>query len=252
MPIILITGASSGFGAATARKFAAQGYDLIITARREARLNALAESIQKESTVKIWPLVFDVKNREACEASVASLPEAWRQIDILVNNAGLAAGRAPFDQAAPDDWEAMIDTNVKGLLYVSRAVLPFMIARKKGHIINIGSTAGNEVYINGNVYCATKFAVDALSQSMRIDLLPHSIKVTNIKPGAAETEFSLVRFKGDASKASQVYQGFKPLDAEDVAGIIYYTATLPPHVCINDLTVTPLAQATMNYMQRDA
>lgn len=248
MPIVLITGASSGFGAAAARKFASHGYDLIITARRAEKLKELADSIKN---VKVLPLIFDVRDSGATNNSIAGLPEEWKQIDILINNAGLAAGRAPFDQGAPDDWEQMIDTNVKGLLYVSRAVLPYMISRKKGHIINIGSTAGNEVYVNGNVYCATKFAVDALSQSMRIDLLPHSIKVTNIKPGAAETEFSLVRFKGDAAQASKVYEGFKPLQAEDVADIIYYTATLPPHVCINDLTVTPLAQATMNYIKRD-
>ncbi|MBC8034012.1 MAG: SDR family NAD(P)-dependent oxidoreductase [Chitinophagaceae bacterium] len=251
MPIVLITGASSGFGAATAKKFAANGYDLILTARRKERLDALAGSIQENTGVKTHTLVFDVRDKEAVDQAIEILPEHWKQIDILINNAGLAAGRAPFDQSAINDWETMIDTNVKGLIYVTRAVLPFMIVRKKGHIINIGSTAGNEVYQNGNVYCATKFAVDALSQSMRIDLLPHAIKVTNIKPGAAETEFSLVRFKGDASQAAKVYEGFKALQAEDVADIIYYTTTLPAHVCINDLTVTPLAQATVNYIQRD-
>lgn len=250
MPTILITGASSGFGAAAARKFASHGYNLIITARRKERLDELTASIKKETGVKVLPLVFDVRDRNAATEQISSLPEEWQQIDVLLNNAGLAAGRAPFDEADMDDWETMIDTNIKGLLYVTKAVLPFMKARKKGHIINLGSIAGNEVYINGNVYCATKFAVDALSQSMRIDLLPHYIKVTNIKPGAAETEFSLVRFKGDAEAASKVYEGYQPLTPEDVADIIFYTATLPSHVCINDLTVTPLAQATMNYFKK--
>lgn len=251
MPIVFITGASSGFGAATARLFASKGYDLIISARREDRIKDLAETLIQQHGVRVLPLVFDVRDREKTTQTISSLPEAWQAIDVLINNAGLAAGRASFEQADIDDWDTMIDTNVKGLLYVTKAVLPFMIPRKKGHIINIGSIAGNEVYINGNAYCATKFAVDALSQSLRIDLLPHAIKVTNIKPGAAETEFSLVRFKGDAASASKVYEGYQPLSAEDVAGIIYYTASLPAHVCINDLTVTPLAQATMNYFQKN-
>lgn len=251
MPIALITGASSGFGAAAASKFAENGYDLIITARREDKLQQLASSLIATHAVKVLPLVFDVRDRATTTSLLSSLPVEWQPIDILINNAGLAAGRASFDEADMDDWETMIDTNVKGLLYVTKAILPYMIARKKGHIINIGSIAGNEAYINGNAYCATKFAVDALSQSMRIDLLPHSIKVTNIKPGAAETEFSLVRFKGDAIAASKVYEGFQPLSAQDVADIIYYTTTLPAYVCINDLTVTPLAQATPNYIHRE-
>lgn len=248
--IVLITGASSGFGEACARKFAASNHDLIITGRREDRLNKLASELQEKHPIKVLPLTFDVQDKQAVFSQIENLPTAWKQIDILVNNAGLALGRAFFDQADLDDWETMIDTNVKGLLYVSKAVVPLMIARKTGHIINLGSIAGKEVYEKGNVYCASKFAVDAISKSMRIDLLQHHIKVTAIHPGAAETEFSTVRFKGDQDQAGKIYEGYKPLSAEDVADTIHYCASLPPHVCINEVNITCLAQANSFYYNK--
>ena len=188
-------------------------------------------------------LVFDVQHNDQVHQNLANLPQEWKEIDVLVNNAGLALGRDPFDKGSIHDWETMIDTNLKGLLYVTKAVLPYMTSKNKGHIINIGSVAGKEVYENGNVYCASKFGVDAISKSLRIDLLPHRIKVTAIHPGAAVTEFATVRYKGDAEKAKQTYQGFTPLNPEDIADITWYCATLPPHVCINDLVVTCTAQA---------
>jgi len=245
--IILITGATSGFGKAIAEKFAANKWNCIITGRRKERLQQIAEELSSKHQTQILPLVFDVQQKEEVFSQIENLPEQWRVIDVLVNNAGLALGRDTFDKASLDDWETMIDTNVKGLLYVSKAVLPLMIAKNKGHIINIGSTAAKEVYMNGNVYCATKHAVDAISKAQRMDLLPHKIKVTAIHPGAAETEFSIVRFKGDEQKANTVYEGFEPLHAEDIAGICYYCATLPEHVCINDLVVTCTAQANSFY-----
>lgn len=241
--IILVTGATSGFGKAIAEKFASHGWNCIITGRRKGRLDELANLLTTSYGIRVLPLNFDVQNREEVFNHVQSIPEEWQAIDVLVNNAGLAAGRDSFDTASIDDWDAMIDTNVKGLLYMSKAVLPFFIGRKKGHIINIGSTAGKEVYTNGNVYCASKFAVDAISKAQRIDLLPYKIKVTAIHPGAAETEFSLVRFKGDEAKAKAIYDGFVPLQASDIADTVYYCATLPPHVCINDLVITCTAQA---------
>ncbi len=240
---VFITGATSGFGEAAAEKFAAEGHNLVITGRREERLKAISERLQSAYNVKIKTLVFDVRNRGQVFESVRSLPEEWKYIDILINNAGLALGRDFIDEGDIDDWDAMIDTNIKGLLYVSKAVIPLMTARNKGHIINLGSVAGKEVYEKGNVYCGTKFAVKAISKSMRIDLLRHGIKVTAIHPGAAETEFSLVRFHGDAEKAADIYKGFTPLTGKDVADVIYYTTTLPEHVCINDLVLTPLQQA---------
>jgi NADP-dependent 3-hydroxy acid dehydrogenase YdfG len=191
-----------------------------------------------------------VQNRAEVFTAINSLPAEWQSIDVLLNNAGLALGRDSFDQANLDDWDTMIDTNVKGLMYVTKAVLPFMIAQKKGHIINIGSTAGKEVYKDGNGYCASKHAVDAISKAMRIDLLPHQIKVTAIHPGAAETEFSLVRFKGDDQKANAVYEGYKALEAKDIAEIVFYVSTLPAHVCINDLVVTCLSQANSFYLHK--
>jgi 3-hydroxy acid dehydrogenase / malonic semialdehyde reductase len=198
----------------------------------------------------VLPLAFDVQNRQEVFDALSNLPEAWQSVDVLVNNAGLALGRDSFENADLNDWETMIDTNVKGLLYVTKAMLPYMTDRKKGHIINLGSTAAKEVYKEGNAYCASKHAVDAISRAMRVDLLPHKIKVTAIHPGAAETEFSMVRFKGDETKAKQVYEGFEPLRAQDIADIIYYAATLPNHVCINDLVVTCLAQANSFYFQK--
>ena len=242
--IVLITGATSGFGKAMAETFAAANYNCIITGRREALLLELAFNLKQKFGVEVLPLVFDVQDKDAVFETIGSLSAEWKAIDVLINNAGLALGRDSFENANLDDWETMIDTNVKGLLYVSKAVIPLMIANKCGHIINLGSIAAKEVYQGGNVYCATKQAVDAISQSMRIDLVQHRIKVTAIHPGAADTEFSIVRFKGDEQKATSVYEGYTPLHANDVAEIAFYCATLPPHVCINDLVVTCTAQAS--------
>ena len=239
--IILITGASAGLGKATAEKFAAGGWNLILTARRKEQLEAVATDIEKKYGVKTLTLVFDIQDKKAVFEHLGNLPAEWQAINILLNNAGLALGRDPFDEANLEDWETMIDTNLKGLLYASKAVLPHIIAQK-GHIINIGSTAGKEVYKDGNVYCATKHAVDAISKAQRIDLLQHQVKVTAIHPGAVETDFSLVRFKGDASKADAVYAGYTPLKAEDIADTIWYVANTPAHVCINDLVLTCVAQ----------
>jgi len=248
--IAFITGATSGFGKATAYKFAAHGYDVIINGRRADRLQQVADDIETKYNVAVMQLPFDVRNEEAVFSSIRSLPANWKKIDVLVNNAGLAAGRDYFEEASLDDWNTMIDTNVKGFLYVARAVAELMISNKQGHIINLGSIAGKEVYEKGNVYCASKFAVDALNQAMRIDLLRHQIKVTAINPGAAETEFSLVRFKGDEATAKKIYDGIEPLHAEDIADVIYYCASLPAHVCINDLTLTCTRQASNVYFNR--
>lgn len=248
--IALITGATSGFGRAIALKFAEHGWDVIITGRRENRLEDLKHLILDTYDVKVFTLSFDVRNREAVEEELNALPHFWKEIDVLVNNAGLAAGLSTIQDGDINDWEQMIDTNVKGLLYVSRTVLPWMIARKHGHVINIGSTAGKDAYANGNVYCGTKFAVDAITKSMRIDLLPHQIKVTAVNPGAAETEFSLVRFKGNAEKAKAVYNGFEALQADDIAEIVWFAASRPKHVVLNDIVVTPLAQANAMYIHR--
>ncbi|MFN5023962.1 MAG: SDR family NAD(P)-dependent oxidoreductase [Chitinophagaceae bacterium] len=239
--IILITGASSGLGKATAEKFAAEGWNLILTARRKEKLAVVVNDIEKKYGVKTLSLIFDVQDKKAVFEHLENLPKEWQTINILLNNAGLALGRDPFEEANLEDWETMIDTNLKGLLYASKAVLPFIIAQK-GHIINIGSTAGKEVYKDGNVYCATKHAVDAISKAQRIDLLKHQVKVTAIHPGAVETEFSLVRFKGDTTKADAVYAGYTPLKAEDIADTIWYVANTPEHVCINDLVITCTAQ----------
>ncbi len=249
--IICITGASSGFGAACAKIFAANQYDLIITGRREDRLKELKDSLEKKFGVEVYMLCFDVQSRSAVDQAFRNLPDRWKNIDLLLNNAGLALGRDNFDEASLDDWETMIDTNLKGLLYVSKAVLPFMTRRNTGHIINIGSTAGKQVYQKGNVYCATKHAVQAISESMRIDLLPHKIKVTVIHPGAAETEFSLVRLKQDVTEAKKVYEGYEPLHAEDIAHVVFFAATLPAHVCINELEMTCLAQANAYYLFKE-
>ena len=253
--IALVTGATSGFGEATARRLAAEGWRVILTGRRRDRLDALQRELEGlhgklEGHSAVYPLRFDVRDRTDVERAIASLPEEWRAIDLLVNNAGLAAGMDPVQQGDPDDWERMLDTNVKGLLWVTRAVVPGMIERGRGHIINIGSTAGKEVYPRGNVYCASKHAVDALTKGLRIDLLPHGIKVTQIAPGLAETEFSLVRFHGDADKAKQVYQGLEPLHPEDIAELVHYAASLPAHVCINDLVVTCVVQANSYLVER--
>ncbi len=253
--IVFITGATSGFGEACARKFACNGYDLIINGRRTERLQQLADDLERKYNMAVLQLPFDVRDEEAVGQCMRSIPEEWKAIDIFINNAGLAVGRDLFHEADMDDWNTMIDTNVKGFLYVSRAVSQLMVERYKstgtgGHIINMGSIAGKQVYEKGNVYCATKFAVDALSQGMRIDLLPYNIKVTSINPGAAETEFSIVRFKGDTDTAKKIYDGLKPLTAEDIADVIYYCASLPAHVCINDLSITCLQQADTIYFNR--
>ena len=248
--IVLISGATSGFGKATAELFAKNNYNLILTGRREDRLQKIAKNLSEQYSVEVLPLCFDIRDQKAVEKAISSLAESWKNIDVLLNNAGLASGFGLIQDGEIDDWEKMIDTNVKGLLYLSKAIMPLMVANKSGHIINIGSTAGKEVYLNGNVYCATKHAVDAISKSMRIDLLQHGIKVTQICPGAAETEFSEVRFHGDKEKAKNVYKGYQPMTAEDIASLIYFAATLPPHLCINDLVVTSLAQANSFYFNR--
>jgi len=245
----MVTGATAGFGRAIALKFAHNGFDVIITGRRKERLDDLEKELEA-CKVKVRSLNFDVRSKNEVDSAINSLETEWRNIDILVNNAGLAAGLSHIDDGDTDDWDRMIDTNVKGLLYVTRAVSPLMVSRNTGHIFNIASIAGKEVYENGNVYCASKHAVDALSQAMRIDLLKHNIRVTNIAPGMAETEFSLVRFHGDEAKAGAVYKGIEALTADDIAGAIFYCTSLPAHVCINDLVITPTQQASVIYNYR--
>ena len=248
--IAFITGATSGIGKACAEKFAQNGYRLILNGRRKERLEELKKSLEEKYKTEILTAHFDVRNKEEVFENITSFPEDWQAIDILINSAGLAVGRDLFDEADLTDWETMLETNVNGLIYVTKATLPFMIKRNLGHIINLGSVAGDELYERGNIYCASKSAVDAISQSMRIDLLQHGIKVTNIKPGAVETEFALVRFKGNEEKAAKTYEGFTPLTPDDIADNIYYCASLPPNVCINDLTVTPLRQANAIYFHK--
>lgn len=240
---ILITGATSGIGKAVAEKFAENGWNCIITGRRAERLTQLKNELEHKHHTKVLALCFDVREKEKVFENINSLAGEWKNIDVLVNNAGLALGRSNFEESDLDDWEIMIDTNLKGLLYVSRAVAPLMIEKKQGHIINIGSIAGKEVYPMGNVYNLTKHGVDSISKSMRMEFLRHQIKVTAVHPGAVDTEFSDVRFKGDKIKRDAVYAGYEPLHARDIADVIYYTATLPKHVCINDLVVTCTAQA---------
>lgn len=239
---ILITGATSGIGRATAELLAKNGYFLILCGRRQERLNELQSELVKHT--EVTGLNFDVRDREAVFQSIASLPATFSKIDVLINNAGNAHGLDTIDSGSLDDWDAMLDINVKGLLCVSKAVLPQMVERKSGHIINIGSLAGKEVYPKGNVYCASKYAVDAINQGMRIDLNEYGIRVGAINPGLVQTEFSDVRFKGDAGKAEKVYQGYQPLLPEDIAEIIHFAITRPPHVNIADLMVLPLAQAS--------
>jgi NADP-dependent 3-hydroxy acid dehydrogenase YdfG len=251
MSIALITGATSGFGKATAIRFAEHGYNVILTGRRQDRLNELEEYIKENFEVDVLTLCFDVRNREETINELTAIPHDWKDVTVLVNNAGLAAGLSTIQDGDIDDWETMIDTNLKGLLYVTRTVSPWMIKNNKGHIINIGSIAGKDVYPKGNVYCATKFAVDALSQAMRIDMLPHGIRVTAIHPGAAETEFSLVRYHGDAEKAKSVYAGYEPLIADDIADIAYFAASRPAHVVLNEIVVTPIAQAAPPYWHKN-
>lgn len=239
--IALITGATSGIGRAIAFRLAKEGYSLIVTGRRREKLQEVAGSLSSQT--KVLPLVFDVRRLEEVERNLKNLPEEWQDIDVLVNNAGLAAGMEPLQEGLIDDWERMIDTNIKGLLYVSRTILPGMIARKRGHVFNLGSIAGKQTYMNGNVYCASKHAVDSLSRSMRMECLPYNIKVTQICPGAVETEFSMVRFHGDAQRAGNVYKGFTPLKGDDIADVVAYCVNLPAHVCLNDIIIMPTAQA---------
>ncbi|MCX6325328.1 MAG: SDR family oxidoreductase [Bacteroidia bacterium] len=247
---IMITGATAGFGKATALRFAKNGYNIIITGRRKERLDELEKELLSYGKIKVLSLNFDVRKKEEVASVIENLPAEWKSIDILINNAGLAVGLSRIDDGITDDWDRMIDTNVKGLLYVTRAVAPLMVARNTGHIFNIGSIAGKDNYENGNVYCASKSAVDSLSKSMRIDLLRNNIRVTHIAPGMAETEFALVRFKGDVEKAKNVYKGIDALTADDIADAIYYCASLPAHVCINDLVITPTQQAGVNHNYR--
>jgi NADP-dependent 3-hydroxy acid dehydrogenase YdfG len=242
--IALITGATSGIGEACAHVFAREGYNLVLTGRRLERLEKLAGHLNKKYDTEIAISSFDVSDRAQVQENLDGIPAQWKNVDVLINNAGLSQGLEPIQNGNIDDWETMIDTNVKGLLYVSRIVSNWMIENGKGHIINLGSIAGKEVYLNGNVYCATKHAVDALNKGMRIDLLPHGIRVTAVHPGAVETEFSEVRFKGDKERAKKVYDGFEPLVAQDIAETIWFVASRPPHVNINDLVIMPTAQAT--------
>ena len=246
----LITGATSGIGRAVADIFAENKYNLIVTGRRSERLQELKAALERQHGISVLALCFDVRDNDEVVRNIASLPVEWRNIDVLVNNAGLAVGLNHIQEGVLDDWERMIDTNIKGLLYVTRAVSPLMVARNSGHIVNICSVAGKEVYENGNVYCATKHAVDALSKAMRIDMLGHNIKVTNICPGAVETEFSIVRFKGDTQRAAGTYKGIEPLTGRDIAECIYFAVSLPEHVCINDMMIMPTAQADSRTFNR--
>lgn len=248
--IVLITGATSGIGEATALLLAENNFKLILCGRRADRLDALKNKLA--SLTEVYTLVFDVRDRKSVHEQISTLPAGWKQIDVLVNSAGNAHGLDPIQSGNVDDWDAMIDINVKGLLYVCHEIVPAMAERKSGHIINIGSIAGKEVYPNGNVYSASKFAVDALSRGMRIDLNASGIKVTSINPGMVETEFSLVRFKGDAQRAAQTYKGLEPLKGKDIADIILYAVTRPAHVQLADITVFPTAQASSMHVKRDA
>lgn len=250
--IALITGATSGIGRAVADIFAENKYNLIVTGRRSERLQELKAALERQHGISVLALCFDVRNNDEVVRNIESLPVEWRNIDVLVNNAGLAVGLNHIQDGVLDDWERMIDTNIKGLLYVTRAVSPLMIARNSGHIVNICSIAGKEVYENGNVYCATKHAVDALSKAMRIDMLGHNIKVTNVCPGAVETEFSIVRFKGDTQRAAGTYRGIEPLTGRDIAECIYFAVSLPQHVCINDMMIMPTDQADSRTFNRKA
>ncbi len=248
--IALITGATSGIGKSTAVEFAKHGYDLIITGRRQERLEELKADLTKQYSVKVLNLCFDVRDEKQVEAAINSIPVEFKKIDVLVNNAGLAAGLAPIQDGKLSHWEQMIDTNVKGLLYITKHVSKILIENKKGHIINVGSIAGKEVYANGNVYCATKHAVDALNKGMRIDLLPHGIKVSAVNPGMVETEFSIVRFDGDEERAKKVYENIQPLKPEDIAETIYWMTSRPAHVNINDVIIMPTIQANSTTVLR--
>jgi 3-hydroxy acid dehydrogenase/malonic semialdehyde reductase len=250
--IALVTGATSGIGKSTAEIFAENGYDVIITGRREDRLSELKKELESKYKAKVQTLNFDIRKLSEVEKAINSLSSDWKKIDVLVNNAGLAAGLSAIQDGNVDHWERMIDTNIKGLLYITKTVSQLMIGNKKGHIINVGSIAGKEAYANGNVYCGTKHAVDALNKGMRIDLLQHGIKVSAVNPGMVETEFSIVRFDGDENRAKKVYEGFQPLKPEDIAETIYWMASRPSHVNINDVIIMPTAQANSTTVKRNA
>ena len=243
--IALVTGATAGIGTATAEILAKNGYNLIITGRRKDLLDTLKNELGVKYKSDVLALNFDIRDRVETEDAIDNLPETWKNIDVLINNAGLAAGLAPIQEGSVDDWDQMIDTNVKGLLYITRKVAPLMVKRGSGHIVNLSSIAAKETYENGNVYCATKHAVDALTKGMRIDLLKHNVKVTSISPGMVETEFSLVRFKGDKARADKVYEGLTPLSADDIAEAVWFALSRPAHVNINDMLIMPTAQASI-------
>jgi len=249
--IALITGATAGIGHETAFILAQNNFNLILTGRRKERLETIKLQLESNFNCKVLILNFDIRKRDEVEMALSSIPNEWKAIDVLINNAGLAAGVGPVNSAEIDDWENMIDTNIKGLLYVTRIVSPWMVKRHSGHIINLSSIAGKEVYPNGSVYCGTKHAVAAITQAMRIELMPSGIKVTSIAPGAVETEFSLVRFRGDEEKAAQVYKGFTPLSAKDIAETILFVVTRPAHVNINDLLIMPTNQASARDFNRE-
>ncbi len=246
----LITGATAGIGFETATLLAQNNYNLILTGRRKERLESLKTQLELTFGCKILLLTFDIRSRKATEAALNSIPEDWRAVDVLINNAGLAAGWGPINSADVDDWDNMIDTNIKGLLYTTRIVTPWMVERQSGHVINISSIAGKESYPNGSVYCGTKHAVAAISRAMRIELMPFGIKVSTIAPGAVDTEFSLVRFRGDRERADQVYKGFSPLQAKDIAETILFVISRPAHVNIDDLLIMPTAQASARDFNR--
>jgi len=249
--IALITGATAGIGEACAQVFAQHNYNLIITGRRAERLEILAKELKTQFEIDVLTLTLDVRSKADVESQLSALPKAWKEVDVLINNAGLSQGLDPIHRGDTNDWDTMIDTNIKGLLYVTKVVSNWMVKRQAGHIVNLGSIAAKETYPNGNVYCATKHAVDSLNQAMRIDLLPYNIKVTGIHPGAVETEFSEVRFKGDTERAKNVYQGFEPLVAKDIADTIWFVVSRPAHVNINDLVIMPTAQASVMNIKRN-
>jgi len=248
--IVLITGASAGIGKACAEAFAKEGASLILTARRIAKLNKISASLKKKYGIKVFTTQLDVRNKDAVKSMVSSLPGEWKKIDILINNAGLARGLTDIDEGSYDDWDEMIDTNIKGLLYVSREIIPLMVKRKKGHVINIGSIAGHQVYPKGNVYNATKFAVNALSKTMRLDLYQKDVRVSTVDPGMVKTEFSLIRFRGDNERAKKVYEGLSPLNPEDISDAVIYCATRPLHVNIDEIIIMPAIQASPMHIKR--
>ena len=249
--LAFITGVTRGIGRAIAEIYAKNGFRLILNARRENLLKELQEELSEKYGTESYLLPFDVRDRDIVKNSIDSLPKEWQDIDVLINNAGLAKGFHDIHEANIDDWESMIDTNIKGLLFVSRAIMPIMVERKKGHILNIGSIAGKEVYAKGNVYCSTKHAVEGITKAMRMDLLPHKIKVSAVCPGAVNTDFSKVRFDGDEERAEQVYDGYQPLVAEDIAEAVYFVTSRPFHVNINDLLIMPTAQANTSNLLRE-